>query len=134
MKELIDSAQQARINAYAPYSKYRVGAAVLGADGNIYTGVNVENLSYGATVCAERVAIFSMVAAGCKEFKALAVATRDSGTPCGMCRQVLAEFSHDHANVDVYCIDESGNFSATTLDVLLPNWFSAKIDTGEEAD
>lgn len=134
MKDLIEAAQRGRKNAYAPYSKYEVGAAVLGANGEIYTGVNVENLSYGATVCAERVALFSMVAAGCQELRAIAIATRDAGTPCGMCRQVLAEFSHDPVNVDVYCIDESGNFSATTLDVLLPNWFSAKIDTGEIAD
>lgn len=91
---LLDAAWQGRERAYAPYSKFQVGAAVLAADGRIFIGCNVENLSYGLTLCAERVAIGSAVAAGAREFMAVAVVadTAVPISPCGACRQVLAEF------------------------------------------
>src|SRR6185436_5256990 len=88
---LIQAAVEARQRAYAPYSKFLVGAAILAADGSIYTGCNVENSSYGLTICAERATVFAAVAAGQKQFQMLAIATAGGGTPCGACRQVLAE-------------------------------------------
>ncbi len=95
LKELFEKAEKAVENAYVPYSHFRVGAALLTADGEIFTGVNVENRSFGATNCAERTAVFSAVAAGKKEFTALAVCAPDAGypvPPCGICRQVISEF------------------------------------------
>ena len=99
IKELIGYAKEARLKAYAPYSKYKVGAAALGSDGKIYTGCNIENASFGLTNCAERTAIFKMVSEGCQTFRALAVvgASETPGTsgPCGACRQVISEFCED---------------------------------------
>ena len=91
---LIPVAWAVRDRAYAPYSKFHVGAALLGADGVVYQGCNVENLSFGLTICAERNAIAQAVAAGCREFSALVVVadTREPVSPCGACRQVMAEF------------------------------------------
>lgn len=92
---LIDLANTARQRAYAPYSKYHVGAALRTKTGRIFTGVNVENAAYPHTMCAERVAIFKAVSEGEKEFEVIAVATDNGGSPCGGCRQVLAEFGLD---------------------------------------
>ena len=91
---LIDAAWQAREQAYAPYSRFSVGAALLGADGSVFTGANVENLSFGLTICAERVAISGAVAAGARRFERIAVVadTTTPVSPCGACRQVRAEF------------------------------------------
>ncbi|MGA9756111.1 MAG: cytidine deaminase [Desulfobaccales bacterium] len=96
-QQLIDAARRAREAAYAPYSNFKVGAAVLTAAGEIFSGCNIENASFGATICAERVAIFTAVAGGCRGLTALAVIadTPEPVAPCGMCRQVLAEFSPD---------------------------------------
>ncbi len=94
VRRLVAAAWEARGQAYAPYSRFYVGAAVLGKDGVIYRGCNVENSSYGLSCCAERNAIFRAVAEGCRAFEALAVAGNSDYTmPCGACRQVLAEFS-----------------------------------------
>ena len=90
--ELIRLAREAREQAYAPYSHFAVGAALLGASGRVYTGCNVENVSYGLTVCAERVAMFKAVSEGEREFEAIAVVTSSGVPPCGACRQVLREF------------------------------------------
>lgn len=95
IKQLIRQAAQARQRAYAPYSKYRVGAALLADDGRIFQGCNVENASYGLALCAERAAVAAAVAAGCRQFKAIAIAggsRKAPPLPCGACRQVLAEF------------------------------------------
>ncbi len=92
--DLVKKAAQARVNAYAPYSGFRVGASLLTSDGEIYTGCNVENISYGATCCAERIVIFKAVSEGRKQFKAIAIASdlEDFIYPCGICRQVIVEF------------------------------------------
>ena len=94
MQSLITTATAARLQAYAPYSNFLVGAALLAKDGRIFPGCNVENLSYGLTICAERNALFAAVTAGVREFEAIAIVadTREPISPCGACRQVMAEF------------------------------------------
>ncbi|MCL2833896.1 MAG: cytidine deaminase [Treponema sp.] len=102
MEVLYQKAQIAAQAAYVPYSHFRVGAALLGDDNKVYTGCNVENRSYGLTICAERTAVTKAVSEGCRSFKALAIATPDSAVPvgpCGACRQVLSEFMPLQANV-----------------------------------
>ena len=94
-EELIQSAREARQRAYAPYSQYKVGAALLSGLGHVYTGCNVENMSYGLTLCAERVALVKAVSEGDLDFKAIAVVTEDGVSPCGACRQALSEFGLD---------------------------------------
>jgi cytidine deaminase len=96
-KKLVEEANRARDNAHAPYSNYRVGAALVTTDGRIFAGCNVENASYGVTLCAERNAVSQMVAAGAREIAALVVVTQgpEPGSPCGVCRQTLAEFADD---------------------------------------
>ena len=117
----------ARDNAHAPYSSYRVGAALLTSSGAVFAGCNVENASYGLTLCAERSAIAQMVSAGARDPIAIVVATRGprAGTPCGMCRQVLAEFALD-LPVRLIAIDPAGETIDTTLQALLPNAFRAE--------
>ena len=117
---LVRFAIDARQTAYAPYSHYLVGAAVLTEQGEVITGCNVENASYGATICAERVALTRAVAEGKHNFVAIAVATRDGGTPCGICRQVMAELGLEMV---VYITDEHGKFWTTGVRELLPNSF-----------
>jgi cytidine deaminase len=120
MEILFVEARKAADAAYAPYSKFRVGAALLCEDGTIITGCNVENRSYGLTVCAERNAVFQAVAKGHRRFTALAISTPDSGTPvgpCGACRQVLSEFMGTDAQVR---FGGSGAFVETTIGALLP--------------
>lgn len=117
---LIEAAIEVREQAYAPYSNYQVGAALLMEDGTIVTGVNVENSSYGLTMCAERTAVGRAIAAGYRNILAVAVATDNAGSPCGACRQVLTEFAGD---VPVYLVDGTGNGRDTTLHTLLPDHF-----------
>jgi cytidine deaminase len=94
MRDLLAAARAARQNAFAPYSKFQVGAALLSADGRVFSGCNVENATYGLTVCAERVALFKAISEGAREFTAVAVVadTEDPTPPCGACRQLLWEF------------------------------------------
>ena len=119
-QELIQAAIEVRQRAYAPYSNYLVGAAILVDDGRIFTGVNVENASYGLTICAERTAVFRAVTEGYQKIYAIVVATENAGSPCGACRQVLAEFAGD---VPVWLVDVNGNGRETTLYKLLPDHF-----------
>ena len=122
-EELLAAARAARRHAYAPYSGYAVGAAVYCEDGRIYTGANVENASYGLTVCAERVAIFRAVSEGARRIRALAVVTPDGGTPCGACRQVLAEFAEE--DLIVWCASEEvADVQEYCFSELLPHAFS----------
>jgi len=115
---LIETARQARRWAYAPYSQYAVGAALLTASGRVYDGVNIENAAYPTGICAERVAVFKAVSEGEREFVAIAVVTSNAGSPCGSCRQVLAEFG---TGTIVYLADEEGNLHVeTTVADLLP--------------
>lgn len=119
--ELIGRARQARRHAYAPYSGYPVGAALLAKSGTIYEGVNVENAAYPTGMCAERSAVFSAVSKGEREFLAIAVVTADGGTPCGSCRQVLTEFGPEIA---VFIADGEGRLvGETTAKELLPRAF-----------
>lgn len=119
--ELIKRAMDAWHWAYAPYSNYLVGAAVLTGSDKIFTGVNIENAVYPLGICAERVAIFKAVSEGEKSFKAIAVVTRNGGTPCGSCRQVMAEFGLDTI---VLITDLSGKtVKEYTVAELLPDAF-----------
>ena len=105
-KKLIEKALETRHQAYAPYSNYHVGAALLTTHGKIYQGVNVENAAYPTSMCAERVALFNAVTDGERQFVAVAVASTNGVTPCGACRQVLSEFGLD---IIVIVVDEDGN-------------------------
>mgnify|MGYP001401676267 CR=1 FL=1 len=124
--QLIDAACAARPRAYAPYSHFTVGAALLADDGRVYTGVNVENASYGLTVCAERNAIGAMALAGGRRVLALAVCTENGVTPCGACRQVLSEFAPEEGDVPVWIVDGPGAVRQTTLAALLPESFGPR--------
>lgn len=123
---LISQALAAREHAYVPYSRYRVGAAVLTARGNIYSGCNIENASYGLTNCAERTALFKAISEGEDEFIGLAVAVdgKKTASPCGACRQVIREFFSD--NTEVVLVNEDGEGLSTTIKDLLPGAFSQK--------
>jgi len=127
MDELVAAAAEARNLAYAPYSNYSVGAAVRSKDGRVWTGANVENVSYGLSLCAERAAIAKMVNDGVTDFAAIAVVTRDGGTPCGMCLQTMLEFSPDPSNVKVVCATESGERQEYFLEDLIPHGFRAEL-------
>ena len=120
-----DAARAIAAHAYAPYSKFGVGAAVQ-MDGHIYSGVNVENASYPLGVCAERNAIAAGVAAGARHLEAIAVFTHASppSSPCGGCRQVLREFAADPSKVSVIAINDRGERRTWTLEQLLPDSFS----------
>ena len=123
LTRLLAAARAARRHAYAPYSKFRVGAALLTADGKIVTGSNVENASYGLTICAERVAVTKAISDGHRKFQALAIAAPSAlPTPCGACRQVLAEFGDD---LIVVCADSRRRATAQfyRLEELLPAGF-----------
>ena len=121
-RALIDLANEARRRAYAPYSNYPVGAALRTGSGRIFTGVNIENAAYPTGVCAERVAIFKAVSEGEKEFDLIAIVTPNGGSPCGSCRQVMAEFGLD--TVVVIADGEGRVVQETTVSELLPGAFT----------
>ncbi len=127
--ELIDRAIAIRERAYAPYSKYHVGAALMATSGEIYEGINVENAAYPSSMCAERTAVFQAVTAGERTFLAIAVASSNGGSPCGACRQVLSEFGVD---LLVIVVDDQGNvLIESTLSELLPESFGpSDLTTG----
>ena len=112
---LVQAARAARAHAYAPYSGYAVGAAVLTDDGRVFAGCNVENASYGLSVCAERVAVFCAIAAGTRRLVAAAVCTPDGGTPCGACRQVLLEFADAPESFTVWVVSPDRVVTRHTL-------------------
>lgn len=120
-----EKAIAARMNAYCPYSVYPVGAAVVTSDGSIYAACNVENIAYPLSTCAERSAVVAMVAGGSQQIAAVVVVTRDGGTPCGGCRQILAEFAADNGEIPVRCVGEDGSFSEHLLSELLPFGFKS---------
>ncbi len=120
-EELVVRACEVQQHAYVPYSKFKVGAALLTTSGKIYTGVNVENASYPLTCCAERSAVYQAVSHGDRAFAAIAVVTNGGGTPCGGCRQVLREFA---PNLIVYICNEEGHIlRETSITELLPDSF-----------
>lgn len=121
-KALVELAKKARRHAYAPYSGFAVGAAVLAADGRVFSGCNIENASYGLTNCAERTAIFSAVATGARELAALAVVAEGDlpCSPCGACRQVIAEFAVER----IILANLTGKMQVVTKEELLPFAFS----------
>ncbi len=122
-QELVELARSARANAYAPYSRYAVGAAVRTTDGRIFAGCNIENASYGLSVCAERVAVFRAVAEGISQIVAVAVVTENGATPCGACRQVLMEFAEDPARCPILIATPEAVLARYTLTELLPHAF-----------
>lgn len=120
-KKLIREAMKAKENAYVPYSKFKVGAALLTEDGKIYSGCNIENAAYTPTICAERTAIFKAISEGTKEIKAIAVvAGSNMSYPCGVCRQVIKEFG-ENATIIVATSEEE--YKEYTLNDLLPHGF-----------
>lgn len=124
VKKLIDAAKCAQENAYSPYSNFCVGAALLCGDGKIYTGCNIENSSYSATVCAERTAFFKAISEGQKDFTAIAVIGSDDKIcmPCGVCCQVISEFCG--ADFKIICVNKTGEYKEYTLGELLPFSFT----------
>jgi len=123
-EKLIALALKARQQAYAPYSHYAVGAALITRSGRIFSGCNIENAAYPTTICAERVAVFSAVAEGERDIAAIVVATSNGGSPCGSCRQVLAEFG---LGTQVICVDAAGQvLLETDLNSLLPGAFTPR--------
>ena len=119
-KELIEHALKAQKLAIAPYSNYKVGAAILSEDKEIIIGFNIESKAYPTTICAERVAIFSALTKEKKKFISLAVVTDNQGTPCGSCRQIIHEYAGD---IKILIADNKNNYYETTTNNLLPNPF-----------
>lgn len=123
-KLLLEKAYEGRENAYAPYSNFKVGAAVLAENGKIYTGCNIENASYGATNCAERTAIFKAISEGNRKIRAIAIVGADDEYtyPCGICRQVIAEFADK--NTEIILGKKSLEYIVKTLAEILPGAFT----------
>jgi len=126
-KQLIQIAKDAKQKAYSPYSGYRVGAALVTEDGSVFTGCNIENISYPVGICAERVAFAKAISEGHVKFKAIAVSgsTEEFAYPCGMCRQFMSEFAGDE--FIVLCGNENNKYERLKLSELLPRGFDAKF-------
>ncbi len=122
-KELLEIADKAMENAYAPYSKFKVGAALLCSDGTVFTGCNIENASFGATNCAERTAIFKAVSEGYRDFEAIAIVSSGGGEtyPCGICRQVMGEFA---PKLRIILRNENGEPTEYNFMDIMPKFFS----------
>lgn len=125
-QKLMQEAIQARTNAYTPYSNFQVGAAVLTKGGRVFHGCNIENASYGLTNCAERTALFKAVSEGEKEIEAIAIVADTEGpvSPCGACRQVIAEFSNK--DTKIFLTNLNGDVQETTISELLPGFFKSE--------
>ena len=121
---LLDAARAARERSYSPYSSYRVGAALRDETGAVHVGTNVESASYGATICAERSAVAAMVTAGGRRIAEIVVVTENGGSPCGICRQVLAEFADPGCPVTM--LAEDGTARTATVGDLLPDSFALR--------
>jgi cytidine deaminase len=132
IEHLVQRAREVRQNAYAPYSDYKVGACALASDNSVHCGCNLENASYGLTVCAERNAIAAMVANGHLGLQAIALVTSDGGTPCGACRQVLVEFARANLDCAVIVATPSEILGWTTVEDLLPNSFQLPPNENEQ--
>jgi len=126
-QQLVTQAMEVAGRAYAPYSRFHVGAVLVGKDGRIFSGCNVENISYGLTICAERNAVFAAVAAGCREFEKIVITadTELPASPCGACRQVLAEFNPD---LEVVLSNFRGQTETFRLSRLLPRPTAGILD------
>jgi cytidine deaminase len=124
-KSLIEKAEKARENAYVPYSDFKVGAAVLTVDGQVFTGCNVETASFGGTICAERTAMVKAISSGYKSFKAIAVVGKEGSFtyPCGICRQFIVEFG---MNIEVIVAKTADDFKIFTIEELLPYGFTGE--------
>lgn len=122
--ELVAQARQARDRAYAPYSNFPVGAALLGRSGRVYTGCNVENAAYPLATCAERTAVTKAVSEGERAFEAIAVVTATGAVPCGACRQILREFAGPEGDLRVIVADTGGHSRTYTIAELLPEAFT----------
>jgi cytidine deaminase len=124
--ELIEVANKAKMNAFAPFSNFKVGAALLTYDGKIFTGCNIENSSFGLTICAERVAIFKAISSGSTRFKAMAIISDHKGftSPCGACRQVLYDLA---GNIEIVLATSNNRMKIQRLGALLPFAFAGKI-------
>ena len=123
IKELMQEAEKVRQNSYSPYSKYSVGAALLTKERKIFTGTNVENASYGATICAERAAVLKAVSEGYKDFEAILLYSNSGGVPCGMCLQVLAEFNPE---IIIITTNDLKDYTINKLTDFLPKPFILK--------
>lgn len=132
IRDLVKAAKKAMGYAYVPYSKYPVGAALLTKDDNIITGCNIENASYGLTNCAERTALFKAVSEGITDFKTIAIICKGDllASPCGACRQVIAEFLDQ--DTQVILANEKEEYQLTTVEKLLPGAFTPKSLKGEK--
>lgn len=122
MIELIKLAKEASEKAYSPYSGYKVGAALKTKSGKIFTGANIENASYSPTVCAERVAIFTAIHSGERDFEAMTIYGKNKAYPCGVCRQVLSEFCQ--SDFKLLVVQDDGGYEEYTLEELLPKSFT----------
>ncbi|MGE3127377.1 MAG: cytidine deaminase [Fimbriimonadaceae bacterium] len=131
MNPLVKEARRARAQSYCPYSKYAVGAAVQDVEGRVWSGCNVENVSFGLTVCAERAAVTKMVSEGGREILAVAVVTPDGGTPCGMCLQTLLEFAPRPDTVEVLVAKPEGEIRRYLLSELIPFGFASSLEEGK---
>ena len=125
-EQLLAESKIAREKAYVPYSKFKVGAALLDANGNVYHGCNIENAGYSMTNCAERTAFFKAISDGVRDFKAIAIVADTPGpcSPCGACRQVMSEFCS--ADMPVYLTNLNGDVQETTVGELLPGAFATE--------
>lgn len=126
---LLEAAKAARERAYALHSGYHVGAAILAANGEVFPGCNIENDTYGLTLCAERAAVAGMVVAGQREIREVLVVTEDAGTPCGLCRQTLCQFAPDLDLVRVWCVGMNGSVNGYTLAELFPHPFRLQLES-----
>jgi cytidine deaminase len=124
-RELLKKAEEAKKYSYSPYSMFRVGAALLTKDGKVFTGANVENATYGATICAERTAVVKAVSEGVREFEAIAVSSdsEEGSFPCGICRQFIGEFGED---IKIITGKSDGEIRVNRVSELLPNAFSRR--------